>query len=195
MRLASWTVFLLAGVLMLTACNDARQVESFLWPESEGVYYRVVKEWTRSDEVYSGFEGQVSAVATLKSRDWRRAYVQEKSTVFHWTAEKKENFARTMQDNAERNTEFFLALHGSDKDHARLKYDSSLWDVFVQTDEGERVYPMGIREVDTPPAELSHFFPYVTRWKKTYTLTFPKVREKDISLIITGPAGKLDLHW
>jgi len=194
-RLASWTVFLLAGAFMLTACNDARQVESFLWPESEGAYYRVVKKWTRSDVVYSGFEGQVSAVATLKSREWRRAYVQEKSTVFHWTAEKKENFAQTMQDSAERNTEFFVALHGSDKDHARLEYDSSLWDVFIRTARGERVYPMGIREVDTPPAESSHFFPYVTRWKKTYTLTFPKVREKDISLVITGPAGKLDLHW
>ncbi|MFP4168846.1 MAG: hypothetical protein ACLFSY_08395 [Desulfonatronovibrionaceae bacterium] len=185
----------LLAAFFVAACSGGRQLESVLWPETGGEYYPVVKKWTRVDESYTGMEGQVSAVATLKTREWRRAYTREKSALFHWDEEKKERFARTMQENAKKNTEFFLAVHGSDKDHAQLEYNSQLWEVFLNTADGERVYPLGIREVETPLAEQVHFFPYVNRWKKTYTLTFPKVREQGVSLIITGPAGKLALNW
>ncbi len=188
-------LLLCALLFLLSACAKSGNVEDFLWPEREGEYYRVLRNWSRRDEIYMGLEGQISAVATLKSNKWRQAYVREKKEVYSWTKEKVNSFSRTMRENARRNTEFFLGLHGSEKEYSELDFQSSLWRVYVRTAQGKQVSPMEIREVDTPLAEQSRFFPYVNRWKQTYILRFPKVEEKDISLIITGPAGKLDLNW
>ncbi|MGM0609942.1 MAG: hypothetical protein ACQES5_02520 [Thermodesulfobacteriota bacterium] len=196
MRPSNGLLFFLCFLFLLPACGGKTEgIRTFLWPESEGAYYKALREWTRRDVLYLGMEEQVSVVATLKSHAWRTAYIKEKASVYHWSREKEQSFSRTMFSNLKKNTEFTLAIHGSENDFNRLKFNRSLWNIFVLTADNNRVYPLEIRELENPVTEHAHFFPYINRWNKVYNLRFPKVNEESLSLIIAGPAGKFKLVW
>ena len=196
MRPSNRLLFFLCVFFLLPSCGTKTEgIENFLWPDSEGAYFDALREWTRRDVIYTGMEGQISVVATLKSRAWRTAYIKEKAKVYHWSGEKKQSFSRTMFSNLKKNTEFTLAIQGSESDFSRLKFNRSLWNVFVLTADNNRFHPLEIRELDNPATEHAHFFPYINRWNKVYNLRFPKVNEEGLSLIIAGPAGKFKLVW
>jgi hypothetical protein len=58
-----------------------------------------------------------------------------------------------------------------------------------------RIAPLEIRELNFMKMDTEFMFPFFNRWQKFYRLRFPRQTSESVSLIFTGPSGKLTLSW
>jgi len=185
--------FVLSFMVLLGGCRDTRAVQ-FLWPDLDDPYIAVTQQWTRSASVYSGIETELIVHATLKSRPWQQAYVQKKAQLYSLNQIEREELYLKMATSSLRETEIFISLFSPKPEQARIRFNDPLWSIFIQ-DQDKKIYPLEIRPVRQPLATLSTFYPYVRQWRKNYILRFPVATGDSLSMIMTGPLGRVELDW
>jgi hypothetical protein len=170
--------------------------------EAKG-YREVLEQWTRSAEVYEGFEMRLQVKATYKSLPFRHAYVDE-------YAEKyliDENLQRVLMEKeletSETYNEFFLSAFTPVDSWNDFEKKDSIWKLYLEDDLGRRVEPISIKRADIKDPRLKAFFPYLNYWTKGYNVKFPGYDERGeliggkdanrLRLVVTGIMGQTEL--
>ncbi|WP_457570536.1 hypothetical protein [Desulfovulcanus sp.] len=213
----------LAWMFLLAGCkpDTPSAITKLLWPDLNDPYIQLTKNWTRKGVIYSGIDTEIEIYATLKSLDWRKAYVHKWAQVYSLSPSEEKKLLADELRAAQNETEIFLALYSNKPEQAELKFNSPLWSVFLETAQakGEKFYPLEIRPLDWPYAKLKTFFPFVHKWQKSYILRFkkldllpnrapkPKMDRKNegkstrlesvlgARLTLSGPVGEISLEW
>lgn len=198
MRLPSRIIMVLVAALAVAACQyQARDAADLLWPDLNDPYLSETRRATRSEAVYDGMNLSFAAAATLKTRPWREAYARRHAALYGQTeAEQAEVLAGQMRA-AEAGTELVLALTAPDGSHRDLALRDPRWKVFALSGQN-KLYPLEIRPMERdvwPQDKLEAFFPYATRWRRFYSVRFAPVQAGPLSLVVTGPAGRVELSW
>lgn len=198
MRLLSKTLILIVAVLVMTACRlTDRAPEDCLWPDLNDPYVLSCKEWTRSATVYDGVNLAFAVTATAKSLDWREAFAARYAKVYSQTsAEAAQTLADQMRAH-ESGSEVILALESPTLDVSRLSVRDELWKIFALQGQN-KLYPLEIRAMKGtawPESKRGAFFPYYNRWQKFYSVSFQRVAPGPLTVVVTGPAGRVELGW
>jgi len=190
----------LAWMLFLAGCK-LEPASKLLWPDLSDPYFQLTKKWTKRGVIYSGIDTEIEVYATLKSLEWRKAYVHKWAKVYSLSQNEERKLLADELKAAQKETEIFLAMYSNKPEQAELKFNSPLWSVFLEI-ESKKIYPLEIRPLDWPYAKLKTFFPFVHKWQKSYMLRFKKIElpqtgpsGSPIRLTLSGPVGKVSLEW
>lgn len=190
---------LLLAVIAAAGCRGygVQDTAETLWPGLNDPYIETTLNWTRHAELTDGIDVLVKASATLKSREWREAFAARYAQVYALTDEERAKLVDDQMRAHGENLDIVLAISGSSPELTNLKFRDPLWRVFASS-SGKRVYLSEIRPMesnDWPPQKLKAFFPYYKRWRKFYTLSFPRPANGPVTLTVSGPAGEMRFTW
>lgn len=195
LRVSLTLIFLLvAGGCGGHGVDDAQRA---LWPDLYIPYMQITRAWTRNAELTDGIDVLVKASATLKSKSWREAYVKRYAELYDLRADERKKLISDQNRAHAEYIDVVLALSAARSELADLDFRDPLWRVFA-TRNGKRIYLSEIRPMereDWPPQKLKAFFHYYKRWRRFYSLRFPRVGEGPIELTATGPAGTMRFTW
>lgn len=198
MRQLTRILAVLAVAFVAAACQGTpRDAAELLWPDMTDPYVQSTKRWTRADAVYDGVNLSFAVAATLKSWDWRRAYTDKYAELYGQTGDEKAGVVSGQEHAAKAGLEIVMALASGDGRADKLSLRDERFKVFALSGEN-KIYPLEIRPMERefwPQDKLEAFFPYATRWRTFYTLRFPEVAPGPISLVVAGPAGRIELSW
>jgi hypothetical protein len=183
---------LLALLLCLGACATIKEVIPRESPQ-ETMYRETTTEWTREGSLYRGVETMLLARATLKSKQWRQAYASRVRDLYVLTPAEHDELLDELSEKREESLEIVLSLSAQDFRHANLMRTEA-WTIFLESN-GRKLYPSSLERLGWPAEKLRAFFPYYSTWQQFYLLTFPRPETPEATLVIAGPAGKIDLTW
>jgi len=195
------TVFLLVGVF---GCSHVKEyIEIAKNDTISGEYLDVLNRNTREKTVYSEFETNIRIVATWKSREFMDAYLSEYSRLYLVTPEDRERRRDLLSDTSPGFVEFVFYAYIPDKDSNDFSKSDSIWKVFYYNEDGKKLEPVDIREIESKPL-VTTLFPYVKSYGKFYNVRFPNpippggnaaVPPEEPELVFAGVLGKLSLEW
>lgn len=195
------TVFLLVGVF---GCSHVKEYIEIAGDNTiSGEYLDVLNKNTREKTVYSGFETNIRIVATWKNSEFMDAYLSEYSRLYFSIPEDKEQRKDLLSHAAPDCVEFVFYAYIPDKDSNDFSKSDSIWRVYYSGEEGKRLEPIDIREIDSTPL-VTQLFPYVKPYGKFYNVTFSNpipsghnnaMPPEEPALVFAGVLGKLSLEW
>jgi hypothetical protein len=199
-------IFCTTVLLFFGNCTRVTRFVGSAGPYHTESYKRVWEQWSQEARIHHGFEVRLIASATFKSADFRRAYADEYAAAYQLIAEEKERFVEDQMKAGHLGHEFLLATFVPEKRWDDFDKADSMWKLLLVNDEGQRVAPVEVRDVERQKAIMSHFFPYVTPWKSVYMVRFPcnisgsnspiiGDNTKKMRLIITSVLGTAEMHW
>lgn len=178
-------------------CTAASDGAALLWPDLADPYVSLTRDWTRTAGLSQGLDGSLNAAATLKSRAWREGFAKRWAHAYGLSAVDAEAFLSEQMQAHARETEVVLSLAAERFKVAVLRPDDPLWRVSVV--QGDCVYgPLDLAPLDKDrwPAEKRELFlPYASRWRTFYGLRFPRLAEGPLTLVVTGPLGRMEFTW
>ncbi len=186
-------VLCLLVLLLASGCAENRAAH-FLWPDLDDPYSQVVRDWTRTGSIYSGLETEFLANATLKSNEWRQAYVDKKAQVYSLTPKDRQYLEERLKASSQTETEIFLSVFSPITEQSRIIFNDPLWSIFIEHGD-QRVLPLETRHVRQPLAKTRVFYPYVRQWRQNYILRFPLPTPDAVVMVMSGPLGRIELEW
>ncbi|BBD09476.1 hypothetical protein [Desulfovibrio ferrophilus] len=198
MRLLSRIFILILAGLAMTACQlTEKSAQDLLWSDLNDPYVLSTKDWTRRAAVYDGVNLAFAATATAKSLDWREAFAARYADTYSQTAAEAARGLVIQRDAHAAFTEIVLALESPTLEVGKLSVRDEQWKVFALQGEN-KLYPQEIRRLKGkawPDSKLGTFFPYFNRWQKFYGLRFERMAPGPLKLVVSGPAGRVELGW
>lgn len=185
--------------LLATGCSQDCRIltEDLLWPDLNDPYQQTTKAWTRSQAIYSGIDAEFLATATLMAEPWRKAFADRYAEVYSLPPDQAQSFRMDQLAAGSRHTEVMLALSGPRSELADLGFRDSKWRVFMVKD-GEQHAPLEVAPLEGdawPDTKLEAFFPYWQRWQRFYRLRFERLEPGPMTLVMSGPAGRVEFPW
>ncbi len=160
----------------------------------ESQYKKEVRRWTQEARIYELFQTRILARATMKSEEYRRAFVNYYTEVYLLEPEQKEALWDRHRQASERTEEFFLEVFTPDFHLNNLEDPDSFWKVYLEDSSGQRYKPIRIESVDEPFQHIQAFYPYVSQWSRFYDVYFPKLSVAgSVKLIVTSSMGRAEL--
>jgi hypothetical protein len=170
-------------------------------------YERVLRRWTRSDELVKldELDNVLTVTATYESWDFRWAYVVRYTEDYRLTVEQRRALLERSLAESQREHQFFLALYAQRHKWSDLTKENPAWIVRLIDDVGSETVPLEITAIKDPGAIELTYFPYTTPWRLVYRLRFPVTRNDGqptisrnarwFGLRFTGPQGHEELVW
>jgi hypothetical protein len=170
-------------------------------------YERVLRRWTRSDQLVKldELDNVLTATATYESWDFRWAYVVRYAEDYRLTVEQRRALLERSLAESRREHQFFLALYAQRHKWSDLTKENPAWIVRLIDDVGSETVPLEIATIKDPGAIELTYFPYTTPWRMVYRLHFPVTRSDGqptispnatwFGLRFTGPQGHDELVW
>ena len=169
-------------------------------------YKKVFDKWTKNGRMHRGFDLELIASATFKSREFRAAYVDEYARVYKLSESQKKKMIFDQDQAASDYNEFVIAAYVPREEENDFSKKESIWKIYLAVDEKDRALPVEIRKIYIKNAFLTYFFPCITPWKSVYIVRFPikfpgterNVIDKNfgnIKLGIAGVAGGVEFNW
>jgi hypothetical protein len=196
---------LAALFLTLASCASAPPRVSLDagWPQKAADYEDAHRAWTRRGSHSANWTLVVDAAATLKSPEWRAAYVRERARRQKLGAEAETRLAADERAAADKVWEVQLVMATAKPDWNDLrKGEQSMWRLALATDDGLEVLPTEVREDRRRREEIAAYFPDAKPFYSSYIVTFPKVTAdgrpvggKRLTLKIGGALGAVELVW
>ena len=195
--------FLLLGVFSISACVDKgthltpANVKK-LWqsenPKTETTQI-VIERWTREDKLYSEFETILIVSALYKSWAVRQTYLEQEAAINNMSPEKKLAKLREERDLYDNENSFIVSAYLGDKSWNDFSEPSTVWKIYMVTKEGIKIYPEKIEKIeDIKSDSLLKYCYFITPWKTTYRVTFPKMISQRAHPVIQESEGfKLEL--
>ena len=191
-----WILFFLLA--LACGCGDmGGKTADVLWPGLTGPYVELARQWTRKDAVYSGIDTEFTAAATLKSWAWREGFAGRHASTYSLSAPEAAKFLEDQRRAHAGSSEVVLSLSSPKPEYARLKLKDPLWSVFA-AQGGEKAYPLEIRPMERdqwPAGRLEVFFPDFKPWQKFYNLRFASFKAGPVTLVVSGPPGRVEFFW
>ncbi|MCF8069364.1 MAG: hypothetical protein K9L30_12345 [Desulfobacterales bacterium] len=199
--------YIAAVTILVFSLSGCQSLSGFFntGPHS-GKYKSALKEWTREGNVYSGFDLEANIFVTYLSKSFRASWVDEYTLINALSDAEKEKLLEDQMAAANEHHEFFGAAFIPEKDLNDLNERKASWKTFIKINDNEKVTPVEIRKINDEDASYQYFFPYITPWKTLYSVKFPvnypgtdiniiDENTTNITLIITGPRGKVEMSW
>jgi hypothetical protein len=171
------------GVMFCLSVNGCSHTRDYLnIAREKGIseeYLTVLKQWTRSQIVYSQFETMAHIRATYRSPEFNQAYQREFTKIYHLRAEEtmvRQEIPEVMTADF---TEFVCYAYTPEKASNDFDRRGSIWTIFLVKANGERVYPVEVLKIDPITPVTSAFFPYINPYYGiSYRLSFPPLSKE-----------------
>lgn len=158
------------------------------WPAVSIDYEDAYERWTRDDDARRGLDLVADITATLKSPEWRAAYVAERARRALLSPEQRARLEAEQRAEAEQYWEFEMLVatyHYTWNDFARRA--KSMWRLSLSAGDRE-VAPASIHEDRRPRGEIEAWFPALGPFHRAYIVRFPKTTADGLPLV--GPDTK-----
>lgn len=163
------------------------------------------QNWTRHAKLVQLDVGTVmEAWATYKSPDFRQAYIAKYAAVYDLPDHDRASLLKE-QLEASRSTFDFHVTAQTTKDRWNdLERKNSPWRITLVDQAGNELSPSTVRAVKLPELYEDQFFPSRTEFTRSYEISFTRPSDgqafaapsnKQITLRIAGPVGRIDLVW
>ena len=170
----------------------------FVSATADAGYARQLSRATESGKIYriENMDATLMWHVTFFSDDFRNAFEKKHLKLHRGLDEtEKELFISKQNEQQEKYWEFFVGLYTKEDYKYFSDGSGSFWKVYITTQNGERVEPISISQVNITPYERQ-IFPYLHRWSRAYRLLFPKVDLGDkFKLTATSVMGTSVLNW
>lgn len=197
-----WAVAFLAWVACAPPRVDFREVtRAYRSDEYEGVHRR----WTRSSELYERFSQALTMTATLKSWEWRQAYVARYAERYALSATERQ--ALLARQKAEHEDAIEIVLHVAilERPWRDLSRAGAPWHLALLNDRGQEVHPRRIERLRKVAPDVSIFFPEHGPFDEVYVVRFPRklpdgsdflgASPRRLTLRLAGAPGKTEVAW
>jgi len=164
-------------ILMATACAGAPPAVHLdgNWPERAPDYRDATRAWTRKTVVWRELQQVCDVSATLKSAEWRAAFVAEQARRTRMSRDAANMLAASERAAADAGWEVELLLATEKPDWNDLsKRERSMWRIALVGDDGREVLPTSVLADKRPHDVVRAWFPGKTHWHRAYTITFPR---------------------
>jgi hypothetical protein len=196
---------LVIGALCLIGIAACSHVQGYLDITKEKgmseAYLQALQQWTRSQIVYSQFETKAHIVATLRSPEFNRAYLQEYSRIYQLSGDERKKMEEMQASAASEFTE--LIFYACIPNRAENDFDrrGSIWSIFLINGKGEKIAPAEVRRIDPVTPVVTEFFPYGNPYYGIfYWLRFSQQEKTGrgggpLKLVFTSVIGKIELEF
>jgi hypothetical protein len=169
-------------------------------------YHGAFERWTREARIYRGFDMELIVSATFKSADYRRTYAKEYAKTYILSDEDELKFEQDQLKAAAEFHDFVMAAFIPDDKWNDFEKKDSIWKVYLTNEANDRISPVEIRKLNRKDPTIAQFFPYVSPWRRVYSLRFPvTIPERgtafvgpdthSITLTVTGVRGTCEVTW
>ncbi|MBW2317084.1 MAG: hypothetical protein JRD47_10685 [Deltaproteobacteria bacterium] len=200
-------IFFVVALLLFTAnCSTLKEFAKSSDPYHTENYRKVYDKWSREARIHRGLEVELIVSATLKSREFRRAYSEEYAQAYKLNSQERSQYIENHVGATKLGYEFLMSTFVPQKEWDDFEKAQSMWKLYLVANEDQRMAPFEIRRIKRKDAVRSHFFPYITPWKSIYVVRFPYCVLKNgkgligndtrqIKLVITSIVGTAEMVW
>ncbi|MBF0529640.1 MAG: hypothetical protein HQK55_10290 [Deltaproteobacteria bacterium] len=195
-----WFTLLALGIaIWLCACSGSSREQVVDEKDLMPSYADVLKRWTTEAKVYQDFEAMLLAAGTLKSIDYRRAYVRQYARDYSLNLEESEKMLADQLAAGRSELEFLLSVSGPRPEEIDLDTKDSPWRVYLEHKDFGRMIPFEIRRVKKRTPALEGYYPYIVPWATTYQIRFKPVdrppQTGELALVLAGVRGNARLVY
>ncbi|MCX7769553.1 MAG: hypothetical protein N2202_00555 [Proteobacteria bacterium] len=170
------TILLLIFITILQGCsgNLKNKLEELgvLPKQQSKEYLSAFIKATKSYRYYDQFETKSIIKVTYFSEPFINAYLKERKKFMN---ESEYQIFSDKELQIKRSTiRFFVSLYTPDPDYANLKSEKKIWDIYIENDRGQKIYPQSINKVSEPYQVVNYYFPTLDTWATPYYITFEK---------------------
>jgi hypothetical protein len=175
------------------------------WPDSPGGYQGQYEKWTREASARNDVDLIVEVSATLKSAEWRAAWVEAQTSKLSLSADERARLIAEQQKAAAETWEVELIVGTANSLWQDFGAGRSMWRVALVGDDGREALPLSIREDGRPRAELEIWYPALRGQRRAYVVRFPALGSDGAPLVadgadkltmeVAGAPGRVDLVW
>ncbi len=172
-------------------------------------YVEVYQRWTRHQVVrHEIADDALEAWATLKSWDFREAYVEHYAAIYSLSDTEKAALRAAQLESARDAYEFHVTAQSTNYKWNDLEKRSSAWRVTLVDGAGHELAPESVRLEKLPDPYEIEFFPAKGPFTRSYAIRFVKPAPTDgkepdfvgprsgsLTLRIASPVGRLELAW
>lgn len=168
-------------------------------------YQAVFDAWTRHAKVVQDVGTVIEAWVTLKSWEWRQAYIETYAETYRLPDEERATLNTAQLDAWRRQYEFHVVAQTTDHRWNDLEQKASPWRVTLVDGAGSEIAPTSIEVLRLPEIYENQFFPKRTPFSRTYAIRFdrsgPSAEDFGgpetgrITLRIAGPLGTAEMAW
>lgn len=166
-------------------------------------YQGIHDAWTRHAKLVQDVGTVMEIWATLKSWEFRQAYIAKYAKVYDLPEGERETLAKGQQDASRSVYEFHLVAQSTTAKWNDLERRNSPWRISLVDGTGAELSPASIKVEKFPEIYETEFFPRRTPFSKTYTVRFVQP-EGDafvgpvsgrLILRLDSPLGKVEAIW
>lgn len=172
-------------------------------------YQEVYLRWTRHQVVrHEIADNALEAWATMKSWDYREAYVEHYASIYNLSETDKAALRAAQLESSRDAYEFHVTAQSTNYKWNDLEKRSSAWRVTLVDGAGHELAPESVRLEKLPEPYEIEFFPAKGPFTRSYAIRFVKPAAADgkepdfagprsgsLTLRIASPVGRLDLIW
>jgi hypothetical protein len=166
-------------------------------------YDAVYSRWTRHDYVLHDADKALEVWATLKSWDFREAYVERYGSVYGLTDADRETLRKGQLDSLHRYYEFHVTTQSSEFRWNDFEKANTAWRITLVDALGHELSPEPVKVQKLPDAYEREFFPSQTPFTKTYSIRFPVSAGGEfagsqsgaLTLRFMSPVARIELVW
>lgn len=166
-------------------------------PAKEPSYEKILKQWTRRDQVYSwdNFEARMIWNATYLSDDFRSAQRRKMDALYEWSDEELSLNIRRDAEESRRADVFIVSIYAGSSDWPEVGKDDGRWRIVLETDGARVVENDKFERIPVTQIERT-LYPYLDKWSELYRVSFPKaIRGGSFRLRLTGIPARSELVW
>jgi hypothetical protein len=172
-------------------------------------YQEVYNRWTRHQVVrHEIADNALEAWATMKSWDYREAYVEHYAAIYNLSETDKSALRAAQLESSRDAYEFHVTAQSTNYKWNDLEKRSSAWKVTLVDGAGHELAPESVRLEKLPDPYEIEFFPAKGPFTRSYVIRFVKPAAADgkepdflgprtgsLTLRIASPVGRLELIW
>ena len=168
--------------------------------------YRAVHDaWTRHAKLVQDVGTVMEIWATLKSWDFRQAYIAKYAKAYDLPEAERETLAKSQHDMARSAYEIHLVAQSTTDRWNDLDRRNSPWRITLLDGTGAELTPASVKIEKVPEIYESEFFPDRTPFSRSYALRFVRADGGGDSFVgpdsgrlilrIASPMGKVEVAW
>lgn len=195
---------------VLTAACGPLPVSLSDAPQSFGSkdYERIFEHWTREKQVFNldTMENPLTVSATFRSWQFRQAFVERYADDYRLDAASKAELLAGQRSEWEAWNEFLVASTATNQKWADFSREDSAWVMALTNDLGQEVALASLEKVSKPSPMLRTYYPFISVYRKTFILRFPRLLPDgstpvlsggigSFSLVFSGALGRAELEW
>ena len=168
-------------------------------------YKAVFEAWTRHAKMVEEIGTVMEIWATLKSWDFRQAYLAKYAKVYDLADGERDQLAKSLKETAHAVYEIHLVAQSTNDRWNDFDRRTSPWRITLLDGTGAELAPASIKVEKLPEVYENEFFPTHTLFSRTYTLkfvlpegsgeSFAGPESGRMTLRIASPIGKVEVVW